>query len=106
MAVKVVHPERKVVTVCGDGGFTMNSQESEIAVRLELDLLVIILNDSSYGMIKWKQVGMGFDNFGLDYNNPDFVLYAHSYGAIGHRRDSCDEFVSILDRTLNSKGVI
>ena len=105
MAAKMVYPDRKVVTVCGDGGFMMNSQELETAVRLGLDLVVIILNDSSYGMIKWKQKGMGFDNFGLDYNNPDFVLYAQSYGAIGHRPSSCDEFVTILDSALNSKGV-
>ena len=105
MAAKIVHPDRKVITVCGDGGFMMNSQELETAVRLGLDLVVIILNDSAYGMIKWKQEGMGFESFGLDYKNPDFVLYAQAYGAKGHRPKSCDEFVSILDQALNAKGV-
>ena len=52
---------------------------------------MIILNDSAYGMIKWKQEGVGFDNFGLDFNNPDFVKYAESFGAIGHRPESVDE---------------
>jgi len=105
MAAKMVHPEKKVVAVCGDGGFMMNSQELETAVRLELDFVVIILNDSSYGMIKWKQAGMGFDNFGLDYNNPDFVKYAEAYGAIGHRPDSTESFADILESAFHTKGV-
>ena len=105
MLAKLINPQRKVVSVCGDGGFMMNSQEMETAVRLNLDLVVIILNDNAYGMIKWKQEGMGFDNFGLDYANPDFVKYAESYGAIGHRPASYQEFGSILKLALDSKGV-
>ncbi len=105
MAAKELHPDRKVVSVNGDGGFMMNSQELETAVRMKLDLVVIILNDSAYGMIKWKQEGEGFDNFGLDFDNPDFVKYAESFGAIGHRPSSHDEFEVILNTALNSKGV-
>jgi len=105
MAAKMVNPDKKVVTVCGDGGFMMNSQELETAVRLKLDLTVIILNDNAYGMIKWKQTGMGFDTFGLDLDNPDFVQYAKSYGATGHRPTSCEEFEKILDECVNGKGV-
>ena len=105
MAAKELYPNRKVVSINGDGGFMMNSQEIETAVRMGLDLVVIILNDSAYGMIKWKQEGEGFDNFGLDFNNPDFVQYAQSFGAIGHRPTSHDEFETILDTALNTKGV-
>lgn len=105
MAAKMVYPEKKVISISGDGGFMMNSQELETAVRLNLDLVVIILNDNAYGMIKWKQEGMGFENFGLDYSNPDFVQYAQSFGAFGYRPDSCDAFVSILHKAINSKGV-
>ncbi len=105
MAAKMINPNKKVVAVCGDGGFMMNSQELETAVRLGLDLTVIILNDNAYGMIKWKQSGMGFDNFGLDLGNPDFVKYAQSYGATGHRPTSCEEFEQTLDKCVNSKGV-
>lgn len=105
MAAKLLYPHKKVVSVCGDGGFMMNSQELETAVRLGLDLVVIILNDNAYGMIKWKQEGMGFDNFGLDYHNPDFIIYAKSYGVAGHRPNSCEEFISILAQAVNSKGV-
>ncbi|MGK0413298.1 MAG: acetolactate synthase-1/2/3 large subunit, partial [Polaribacter sp.] len=66
---------------------------------------VIILNDSAYGMIKWKQEGMGFEDFGLDYKNPDFVKYAESYGAIGHRAKSDQNFKEILSKCLETDGV-
>ena len=105
MAAKMVYPDRKVVAVCGDGGFMMNSQELETAVRLKLNMVVIILNDNAYGMIKWKQAGMGFDNFGLDYGNPDFVKYAESYGAFGHRPTSSDDFTQTLKNCLEKDGV-
>ncbi|MBT6746435.1 MAG: acetolactate synthase large subunit [Flavobacteriales bacterium] len=102
---KLIHPEKKVISVCGDGGFMMNSQELETAVRLDIDLVVIILNDSSYGMIKWKQEGMGFDNFGLEYKNPDFVKYAESYGCISHRPKTDEDFSTILSKCLTTEGV-
>lgn len=102
---KLINPDKKVISVCGDGGFMMNSQELETAVRLGLNMIVIILNDSAYGMIKWKQEGMGFDNFGLDYKNPDFVKYAESYGAIGHRPNSDENFKEILSNCLAKDGV-
>ena len=105
IAAKMIYPDRKVVAVCGDGGFMMNSQELETAVRLKLDLVIIVLNDSAYGMIKWKQEGMGFDSFGLDYTNPDFVKYAESYGAHGHRPDSCKHFEKLLTQCLTTEGV-
>ena len=105
MAVNLLYPDKKVVAVCGDGGFMMNSQEIETAVRLGLHLTVIILNDGGYGMIKWKQADMGFDDFGLDYKNPDFVKYAESYGAAGHRPENDHEFKLILDHCLTTKSV-
>jgi len=105
MAAKKLYPNKKVVSINGDGGFMMNSQELETAIRMQLDLVVIILNDSAYGMIKWKQEGMGFENYGLDYKNPNFVQYAESFGAIGHRPTSVNDFIKILDKAVNSKGV-
>lgn len=105
MMAKQLYPERKVVSVNGDGGFMMNSQELETAVRMGLDLVVIILNDSAYGMIKWKQEGVGFNNFGLDFQNPDFIQYTESFGAHGYRPESHDEFEEVLSKALNSKGV-
>jgi len=105
MATKLVYPNRKVISVCGDGGFMMNSQEIETAVRLEIDLVVLVLNDNAFGMIKWKQENMGFKNFSLDLGNPDFVKYAEAYGANGYRIESCDEFKKVLAKCLDSKGV-
>jgi acetolactate synthase-1/2/3 large subunit len=105
IAAKLIYPDKKVISVSGDGGFMMNSQELETAVRLNLDLVVIILNDSAYGMIKWKQEGLGFNNFGLDYNNPDFIKYAESYGVTGHRPTSDNNFRELLNKCLNTKGV-
>jgi acetolactate synthase-1/2/3 large subunit len=105
MLAKLINPTKKVISVCGDGGFMMNSQELETAIRLKLNLTVIILNDSAYGMIKWKQEGMGFEDFGLDYKNPDFVKYAESYGAIGHRAKSDQNFKEILSKCLETDGV-
>ncbi|MCV6606678.1 MAG: acetolactate synthase large subunit [Campylobacterales bacterium] len=105
IAAKMVNPDKKVVSVCGDGGFMMNSQEIETAVRLGIDLTVVILNDNAYGMIKWKQAGMGFKDYGLDLGNPDFKKYAKSYGAKGYRPESSEEFAQTLEKCVNSKGV-
>ncbi len=105
ITANLINPDKKVIAISGDGGFMMNSQELETAVRLGLNIVVIILNDSAYGMIKWKQEGMGFANFGLDYKNPDFVKYAESYGAIGHRPNSCEDFAEILAKCLDTNGV-
>jgi acetolactate synthase-1/2/3 large subunit len=105
MASKMVHPERKVMAICGDGGFMMNSQEMETAVRLKLDITVLILRDDAYGMIRWKQANMGFKDFGLTYGNPDFVEYARSYGAIGHRVENAQGLPPILAECIATPGV-
>ena len=105
IAAKMVKPDRKVLSVCGDGGFMMNSQELETAIRLNLDLVVVILRDNAYGMIKWKQSGMGFPEFGLDYGNPDFVKYAESYGAMGYRLETTEGLQSLIKKCLSEKGV-
>ena len=83
----------------------MNSQELETAVRLKLNIVVLVLNDDSYGMIRWKQANMGFKDWGLTYSNPDFVKYAESYGAYGHRVTSAEGLPELLKSCLDSKGV-
>src|SRR5690554_6350822 len=105
IAARIVHPDRKVVAVCGDGGFMMNSQELETAVRLGLDLVVLVLRDDAYGMIKWKQAHEDYPNFGMDLGNPDFVKYAQSYGARGHRPASADELLPLLREALAKPGI-
>jgi acetolactate synthase-1/2/3 large subunit len=98
-------PDRKVMAVCGDGGFMMNCQELETAVRLKLNLVVLILNDNSYGMIRWKQYAMGLQDFGLEFNNPDFVMFANSFGAFGHRVENAESFVELIKNCFDEGGV-
>jgi acetolactate synthase-1/2/3 large subunit len=105
MMSAMLFPERKVMAICGDGGFMMNSQEMETAVRLGLNLTVLILRDDAYGMIRWKQANMGFKDFGLTYGNPDFVAYAESYGAHGHRAGSCVHLAELLAHCRDTPGV-
>lgn len=105
MASAMVYPDRKVMAICGDGGFMMNSQEMETAVRLKLNLTVVVLNDGAYGMIRWKQEDMGFKDWGLTYGNPDFVKYAESYGAFGHRAQSAGHLEQLLVHARDTPGV-
>ena len=105
MMSAMLYPDRKVMAVCGDGGFMMNSQEMETAVRLGLDLTVLILRDDAYGMIRWKQANMGFADYGLTYGNPDFVAYAESYGAKGHRVESTEHLSQLLKHCNETPGV-
>ncbi len=105
MAARLVHPDRKVMAICGDGGFMMNSQELETAVRLGMDLVVLILRDDAYGMIEWKQDNMGFPSYALGFGNPDFVAYARAYGAHGHRVDSSEALLPLLKECLDGKGL-
>lgn len=105
MEVARLYPNKKVVVVTGDGGFMMNSQELETAVRLKLNLVVVVLNDSGYGMIKWKQCDMHFKNYSLDFTNPDFVKYAESFGIEGHKVLKTENFKNLLNSCLNKKGL-
>ena len=105
MMVKELNPDKKVISINGDGGFMMNSQELETATRLNLDLVILILNDNAYGMIEWKQKDEGFSRYGLNYSNPDFVKYAESFGANGYRPTSVNEFQENLEVALTSKGI-
>jgi acetolactate synthase I/II/III large subunit len=101
----MVHPERRVLAVCGDGGFMMNSQELETAVRLKLNLVVLVINDGAYGMIRWKQAVDSFPDFGMTFGNPDFVAYATSYGAHGSRVERIEDFQNTLERAFADGGV-
>jgi acetolactate synthase I/II/III large subunit len=105
IAACLLHPERRVLAVCGDGGFMMNSQEMETAVRLKLNLVVLILEDNAYGMIRWKQQVDGFADFGLAFGNPDFVAYATAYGAKGTRVSSAAGLAAGLEAAFTEGGV-
>ena len=105
MMASMLYPQRRVMAVCGDGGFMMNSQEMETAVRLGLNLVVVILNDSAYGMIRWKQAVDGFEDFGMRFGNPDFVRYAEAYGAKGSRVSAVAELVPTIEAAFAGGGV-
>jgi acetolactate synthase-1/2/3 large subunit len=105
MMSAMLYPERKVMAICGDGGFMMNDQEMETAVRLGLNLTVLILRDDSYGMIRWKQANMGFKDWGLTYGNPDYIQFAESFGAKGHRVESSEHLTKVLAECRDTPGV-
>ena len=109
MMAALVHPDRRVLAVCGDGGFMMNSQELETAVRLGLNLVVLVLQDDAYGMIRWKQAVDQHPDFGMTFGNPDFVAYAQAYGAGGsqgrsHRRPRPGPPVGVRSRRCPARG--
>jgi acetolactate synthase-1/2/3 large subunit len=105
MMAAMLHPGRRVLAVCGDGGFMMNSQELETAVRLKLNLVVLILDDNGYGMIRWKQAIDNFADWGLTFGNPDFVKYAEAYGAKGSRVEAPEALVPTLEAAFEGGGV-
>ncbi len=105
LGASFVYPDRKIVAVCGDGGFMMNSQELETAVRTRRNVTTLILRDDSYGMIRWKQGEAGFEDWGLEFGNPDFVAYAESYGAKGFRVKKADDLLEMLTSCLDAGGV-
>ena len=105
MAAKLQNPGKKVVVIAGDGGIMMNIADLETAVRLKLDLVIVVVNDNGYGMIKWKQSSMGLADFGLSFGNPDFVKLAESFGASGVRITASADFQPALESALEHPGV-
>jgi acetolactate synthase-1/2/3 large subunit len=105
MMAAMLYPDRRVMAVCGDGGFMMNSQELETAVRLGINLVVLILEDKAYGMIRWKQAVDDFPDFGLTFGNPDFVRYAEAYGAHGSRVGATEKLIPTLEAAFKAGGV-
>ena len=100
IAAKLVHPGRSVVTVSGDGGFLMNCQELETAVRLRTPIVNVIWENSQYGSIVWKQDKRFGTHFGTDFTNPDFVKLAESFGMPGWRCEAPEDFGEHLRHAL------
>ena len=105
IVAKMLFPERKVLAVVGDGGFMMNSQELETAIRYRIPIVVLLLNDNAYGFVKMKQRILNLENFGMDLSNPDFVKYAESFGARGMRVERGDSLPQVLTRAFQSNEV-
>ena len=104
IAAKLVHPDRKVVALCGDGGFLMNSQELETATRIGANVTVVVWRDDGYGLIDWKQRNEFGRPFAVEFGNPDFVAYAQSFGIAGFRAGSSDALYPTLMRALQHDG--
>ena len=104
IAAKLVHPDRKVVALCGDGGFLMNSQELETAKRIGANITVVVWRDDGYGLIDWKQRNEFGRPFGVEFGNPDFVAYAESFGIAGFRPASAADLLPTLRRALDVDG--
>ena len=104
IAAKLVHPDRRVVALCGDGGFLMNSQELETARRIRANVTVVVWRDDGYGLIDWKQRTEFGRPFGVEFGNPDFVAYAQSFGIAGFRADTAADLYPTLMRALEVDG--
>jgi acetolactate synthase I/II/III large subunit len=104
IAAKLVHPDRRVVALCGDGGFLMNSQELETARRIGANVTVVVWRDNGYGLIDWKQRNEFGRPFAVEFGNPDFVAYAESFGIAGFRPESAADLYATLRRALDVDG--
>lgn len=106
IAAKFVHPERTAVTVTGDAGFMMNSQEIETAMRIGTPIVILIWNDSEYGLIRWHQLRHFGRPSNIDFTNPDFVKFAESFGAKGYRVEAADQLAPILKQAIADDTVV
>ena len=106
VAAKLNFPNRKVVAVTGDAGFLMNSQEIETALRVNTPMVILIWNDASYGLIEWKQQSHYGRTSNVKFNNPDFVKYAESFGAVGYRVTRADDLLPMLNQALEQNTVV
>jgi acetolactate synthase-1/2/3 large subunit len=106
LAAKMAYPEKRVLAITGDAGFLMNSQEIETALRYKLALVVMIWHDKEYGLIKWHQQRRFGRSGNISFNNPDFVKYAESFGAIGYRVESAEELIPTLEEAFAQNTVV
>ncbi len=105
IGAKLAYPDRKVVAVTGDAGFLMNSQEIETAMRMKTPIVILIWNDSAYGLIEWKQMNGFGRKSNVDFKNPDFVMYAESFGAKGYRITRTEDLLPTLKKALADNTV-
>jgi acetolactate synthase-1/2/3 large subunit len=106
IAAKLAYPDRTAVTVTGDAGFLMNSQEIETALRIGVAMVILVWNDSKYGLIKWHQDRRFGRDTQIEFNNPDLVKYAQSFGAKGYRVESADDLLPTLERAIADDTVV
>jgi acetolactate synthase-1/2/3 large subunit len=106
IAAKLAYPQRTALTVTGDAGFLMNSQEIETALRIGVAIIILVWNDSKYGLIKWHQDRRFGRDTQIDFNNPDLVKYAESFGARGYRVESAGDLLPTLKQAIADNTVV
>ncbi len=106
IAAKLANPDKVVMTITGDAGFMMNSQEIETALRIGTPIIIMIWNDSKYGLIKWHQDKRFGRNSHIDFNNPDFVKYAESFGAKGYLIESAEQLQPTIRQAIEDNTVV
>ena len=100
IAAKLACPKRRVLAVTGDGGFMMNCQEIETAARLPLPVVFLVLNDGSYGLIKWKQEDRFGYHYCVDFTNPDFAMMGTSMGIKGLKLERTEDLIPTLEQAF------
>ena len=106
IAAKLAYPHRTALTVTGDAGFLMNSQEIETALRIGVAIIILVWNDSKYGLIKWHQDRRFGRDTKIDFNNPDLVKYAESFGAKGYRVEKAGDLLPTLKQAIADDTVV
>jgi len=106
IAAKMAFPNKNVLTITGDARFMMNSQEIETALRYQVPIVIMIWNDSEYGLIKWHQERRFGHSNNISFNNPDFVKYAESFGAKGYRVERAQDLVPVLEKAFADNTVV
>ncbi len=106
LAAKLAKPEVTALTVTGDAGFMMNSQEIETALRFNVPIIILIWTDSEYGLIKWHQLRRFGRDTNISFSNPDFVKYAESFGAKGYKIGAADELIPTIKQAIKDKTVV
>ncbi len=106
IAAKLAFPDRTALTVTGDAGFLMNSQEIETALRIGTPVIILIWNDSEYGLIAWHQLRHFGRSTHIDFKNPDLVKYAESFGATGYRVETAADLIPVLEQAVADDTVV
>lgn len=106
IAAKLAYPEKKVIAVTGDAGFMMNSQEIETAMRMKTPFVILIWNDSEYGLITWHQLRHFGRPSHIEFKNPDFVKYAESFGAKGYRVEKTEDLAPTIRKAFADNTVV
>ena len=106
IAAKLARPDKTAIAITGDAGFLMNVQELETAMRINTPIVIIIWNDSNYGLIKWKQEAQFGRESNIHFNNPDFVMLAESFGAKGYRVEKTEELLPTIEQAIKDNTVV